>query len=141
VLLSNKQFRDFVVEVKVRQVDGPVEAAYGLFFRRQNHENTYRFTIKGDQEFEIGKEEDGKWQYFQGYEDPIASSCINAKEGWNHLVVRCEGSRITAWVNGCKVAETRDTALSSGRLGVLLGAESGNSATAYFDDFKVWVID
>lgn len=70
------------------------------------------------------------------------AACQKAvKEGWNNLVIRCEGPRIQIWVNGVQTVDYTETAAEIPRSGkIALQIHGGEPALASYRGVRIKVL-
>lgn len=120
------------VSVNVRQVSGPTNWSYGIFFRQQDKDNGYAFMITSN----------GKWVFVR---------CLNAdcttpvyftandviKPGLdttNTIEVRATGPHFVFFVNGTQVGSYDDTALAFGKVSLFA---AGTAIDCAFTDLVI----
>ena len=84
-------FDDFILNVDARLVSGLNSNYYGLIFRHKDDDNFYRFLVRGDGYYFIGKRLNGELTQVQGW---TSASSIKEGTGSNHLMVFCNSSQI-----------------------------------------------
>ncbi|HEX5546291.1 MAG TPA: hypothetical protein VFX24_02720, partial [Ktedonobacterales bacterium] len=102
------------VSVNVRQVSGPTNWPYGLFFRQQDKDNDYAFMITSN----------GEWVFLKCLNadctTPVyftANSAIKpGLDTTNTIEVRATGPHFVFFVNGTQVGSYDDTALTFGKV-------------------------
>ena len=65
----------------------------------------------------------------------LSSSNINKGLAVNHLRADCIGDTLTFYVNGFQVAQTQDSSLVSGDVGMLAGTFNTTGVDVVFDNF------
>jgi len=107
-------FSDFTCEVKVRKIGGSNDGGYYLMFRFLDSENTYLFGLRGDGHYSIWKVAGGDAFPLQEW---TGSSYLNQENTVNYLQVRCEGSKISVYVNNYCLASVNDNTFRQGKIG------------------------
>jgi hypothetical protein len=129
---------DVEVEVIARQISGPANdnTGYGVMCRLKANEdgeiiNGYSLLISGDGYYAITKWSNGESSELV---DWATSDEINTGTGVNTLRVRCEGERLTLYVNGNMVAEALDSSFTQGDLALAGVSFEDGEAEFRFDD-------
>ena len=120
------------VTVNVRQVSGPTNWSYGLFFRQQDKDNDYAFMINSS----------GEWVFVRCVNadctTPVYFTANDAiKPGLdttNTIEVRATGPHFVFFVNGTQVGSYDDTALTFGRVSLFA---SGTAIDCAFTDLVI----
>ncbi len=129
-----KNFGDVRVEADVTRLNGPDENRMGLICRYQSG-NYYFFIISSDGFYGIGKFIGGT-TLLLGQEEMQASDMIQM-DASNHLRADCVGKTLTLYINYNEVASISDKDLSTGDVGLLVGAFSQAGVDVLFDHFVV----
>ena len=120
------------VSVNVRQVSGPTNWSYGLFFRQQDKDNDYAFMINSS----------GDWVFLRCLNadctTPVYFTANDAiKPGLNTtntIELRATGPHFVFFVNGKQVGSYDDTALTFGRVSLFA---SGTAIDCAFTDLVI----
>ena len=99
-------------------------------FRFLDSENTYLFGLRGDGHYSIWKVAGGDAFPLQEW---TGSSYLNQENTVNHLQIRCEGSKISVYVNNYCLASVNDNTFRQGKIGFFV---SSGMHVAY-DDIMV----
>ncbi len=127
---------DFLAEVDVARVAGPLDGEYGLIFRSLNDDNFYFYAINSNGHYSLWKQVDGAWVNLIDWTE---SDALNSgADTLNRLGVLAEGDQITLIANSVGLQQVTDSSFSEGQIGVAAGtfAESGLEIT--FDNFALW---
>jgi hypothetical protein len=120
------------ISVNVRQVSGPTNWSYGLFFRQQDIDNHYAFMITSN----------GEWVFVRcvaaDCTTPVyftANSAIKpGLDTTNTIEVRATGPHFVFFVNGKQVGSYDDTALTFGKVSVIA---TGKAIDCAFTDLVI----
>jgi len=111
-LLTKAKYEDFVLKVTYR-VEWPCNS--GIWFRYQSEKQAYQADI-----LEYKKPECYSGSLYCPGKMFITmntdKSLVN-RQGWNTMVVRCEGNHLRIWLNDRQVADVRDDTSDSGHIG------------------------
>lgn len=129
-------FVDVNLEVEAKKIGGPDNNNYGLLCRYQDMGNFYFLIVSSDGYYGIGKVENGRQSLIEP-DQMHPSWTIRKGTGRNHLRAVCDGSRLTLWVNGEKVAETEDPTFSEGDIGLIAGSFEEPGVDIVFDNLVV----
>lgn len=122
---------DFTLEVKLRQVSGDVDNAFGVFFFSKNTEKNYNFEIKSSGYFRTGN----KIQNDYDEKDYKPTSYINPKPQYNILTVEKKDNYIYYYINNNLV----NVKNFEGLLGDNWGFVVRNFIKIEVDYFKLWI--
>jgi len=131
----NRNFRDARIEVDAGKLGGPDSNRIGLICRDDGASH-YFFVIGSDGYYGLGVFTGGKAALL-GQAAMQPSDAITQGTAVNHLRLDCDGSTLSGYVNGVKVAQVQDATLSNGEVGVLAGAFDEPGADIVFDNFVV----
>jgi hypothetical protein len=131
----NKNFSDVRLEVDTGKLAGPDENRIGLLCRF-NGKDYYFFIITSDGFYGIGLFKDGQ-AVLLGQSEMLSSSNINKGLAINHLRADCAGQTLTFYINGFQVAQTQDSTLASGDIGLIAGTFATPGVDIIFDNFVV----
>lgn len=123
---------DATLAVLAQQIDGSLDAFYGLVMRRTDRNNYYEFEVNSK----------GKWRFAKlvngNYEDIISSKADKAinpgLHALNFLQVRMNGAQFTFSINGIQIGTAADSSFSKGSCGIRSG---GDGVEAAFNNFLV----
>jgi len=136
--VAYQDFDDVVIEVDASQVSaGPEDNnAYGVVCRDQGESNNngYYMHISGDGYYAIHVATDGE---FEALVDWTESSSIRQGNATNHIRVICDGSTLTLFVNGRKLAEAEDSTYASGDVALTATSFEDAPTEVHFDDLVV----
>jgi hypothetical protein len=127
-LVSDTQFKDVDISVRLRAVEGELDQGGGVVWRARDKDNYYiaRYNPLEDN-FRVYKVEKGKRSQF-------ASAKTPGDKQWHTLRVTMTGHHITCYLDGTKHLEADDATFpDAGRIGLWSKAD----ARSYFDDLTV----
>lgn len=124
---------DFYVAVSAKRYSGPESIEYGLTFRRADPDNFYSFTISDEQKYQVYAQAKDKWYPLIGV---TKDKSIRPGES-NRIAVKCEGPKITFFINGVQVAEVEDIRFRKGTVALTLSISQGDIGIIEFDDFEL----
>ncbi|MGC9399623.1 MAG: hypothetical protein ACP5HM_10870 [Anaerolineae bacterium] len=129
-------YRDVSLEATIRS-EGAVDNHYGLICRA-GEQGFYYFAVSADGYYAIFRHhEDGTLQPLNE-RAMVRSPLIHTGGASNRLLAVCEGTTLTLYVNGERVAQVEDATLQKGDVGMAAGTARGASTTlVWFDDLKV----
>jgi hypothetical protein len=132
VLVYNKEtFKDFTLETRFKILSGVAEQMAGVVFRYQNPSNFYviRVSVLGHNlRF---------YKVVNGIRGNLIGPSLNISPGvWHSLAVRCEGNRVTCWLdNGLVMPPLQDDTFDSGKIGFWTMSDSlthfGDTSISY----------
>ncbi|HRQ38808.1 MAG TPA: hypothetical protein PLD25_12950 [Chloroflexota bacterium] len=136
--LNEAEHSNVEMEVTARQLSSHDNNAYGLMCRADtsNDGDGYYFLVSGDGFYSIRK---GEGDDVVALIDWKESSAINEGQATNKIRAVCAGNYLGLWVNDKFVAETNDTAYTSGYAGLAAAAFDGGDADISFDDLTIKV--
>ena len=136
--LNEAEHSNVEMEVIARQLSSHDNNAYGLMCRADtsNDGDGYYFLVSGDGFYSIRK---GEGDDVVALVDWKESSAINEGQATNKIRAVCAGNYLGLWVNDKFVAETNDTAYTSGYAGLAAAAFDGGDADISFDDLTIKV--
>jgi hypothetical protein len=134
----NTRLGDFVVETDARRVDN-TDDAYGLLFGVSDSGSRYNaLFVDQDGYFLVARYTDGVgWENLTSW---TYSSAINTDQTSNHLMVVRQGSQITVYANGQRLATVSETQLPSAGWQGLIATTWESNADARFDNFRAYWI-
>jgi hypothetical protein len=132
-----RSFKDVVIEVDAKKLDGPDNNDYGVICRYQDVENFYFFTIGSDGYYGISK-------YTKDGDSLLGMSSLGKNtdvilggDATNHIKVTCSGSSLKLEVNGTLLAEAEDADFTSGDIGLIAGSNDTVGVDVLFDNLMV----
>lgn len=132
-------FDDLVIDVDVRQVEGPLDNNFGVFVRYQEDDDLhsyYWFQISADGFYSVDLKWGDEWSGLVGWEP---STAIYTGLGvTNHIRVVCSGDQFSFYANGVHLVDIFDDTLSSGNIGLAAGAFEETGVVVRFDDLRVY---
>jgi len=131
----SKNFSDVRIEVDAGKLAGPDENRIGVLCRF-NGKDYYFFIITSDGFYGLGLFKDGQ-AILLGQSEMLSSANINQGLAINHLRGDCVGNTLTFFVNGVQIAQTQDSTLTSGDVGVIAGTFATSGVDIIFDNFVV----
>jgi hypothetical protein len=130
-----KNFTDVRIEVDTAKIGGPDSNRAGIVCRVTG-EQFYFFVITSDGFFAIGRT-NGTQSTLLGQTEMAQSANIKTGLAINHLRADCVGRTLSFYVNGFLVAQTNDSTLTSGDVGLVAGAFTDGAVDIIFDQFIV----
>jgi hypothetical protein len=134
-LPGDKVFGNFMIEVEASKENGMDRSAYGVFLRRIDKENYYRFKISGLGQYGFEKNLNGKWINIIPWTN---SSAIRTGNATNLIRVECSGDKFAFYVNNEKLRNCTDNSFAAGSIGFEVATFEMGMVLASFDDLKVW---
>jgi len=131
----HKDFADVRLEADEGKLGGADENRAGLICR-YTAAGYYFFMITHDGFYGIGMFKDGQ-TVLLGHNEMQSSAAIHTGVNTNHLRADCVGDTLTFYVNGEQIAQTHDSTLTHGDVGLIAGTFSQPNADFFFDDFVV----
>jgi len=132
----NKNLSDVRIEVYATKSAGPDDNAFGVMCRYQNADNYYYFLISSDGYAGIGARQNGNSKIISA--DKLqATDSIKQGAATNHIRAECDGTTLTMYVNGVRVANARDSGLASGDVGLMVESYDVGGPDILFDNFVV----
>jgi hypothetical protein len=130
--------RDYVLDVDIRQVEGPIDNNYGVLLRYQvgdEDDSFYWFQISSDGFYSVDLHEADQWNTLVDWE---SSDAINQGVGaTNHLQIIASGDRFSMFVNGVFLVDVIDGTLGAGNIGLAAGAFEEPGVVIHFDNVQV----
>jgi hypothetical protein len=132
--LTGHAYKDAVVDVDVRHVQGSVNNWMGVLCRHQDEETYYLLAISADGYYLILSSVEGEVEPLAG---PEYSEVIRQGKAENSLRVRCRGSALSLWVNDeLIVTQATDALTEPGEVALFADAvQRGEIAVVAFDNF------
>jgi hypothetical protein len=107
---------DVDISVTVRQLSGSYSLLYGIVFRSSGKGSYYLFGVDGNGKWTFAKLSNNTSTYLIR---PTANAAINAKlDEPNTLEIKAIGSQFDFYVNGIQVGQSKNTAYSTGLIGL-----------------------
>ena len=131
----HREFRDTRLEVDAGKLGGPDANRIGLICRSDGASH-YFFIVGSDGFYGLGIFTGGKAALL-GQSSMQRSDAITTGTAVNHLRLDCDGSTLSGFVNGVKVASVQDATLAEGEAGILAGTFEEPGADIVFDNFIV----
>jgi hypothetical protein len=134
--VASTSFRDIDITVDATQITaGPEDNNdYGIACRVQNDGSGYYLLISGDGGFAILK------GYEEGYEtlvDWTATDAVRQGNANNSIRAVCDGSTITLYANGKRLATADDTTFSNGDIALTATSYEDVLTEIHFDNIVV----
>jgi hypothetical protein len=129
---------DFAVEVDTRQVEGPLDNNLGLLVRYQDGDNFYWFEISSDGYYSVDLKQAEGWTSLLDWQP--ADAIRQGLDVTNHLKVVCQGDQFLFYVNDTHLVSLTDTSLTSGSIGLAVGAFDQAGVVVHFDNLKVYAL-
>lgn len=126
---------DLYITVKARRTFGSTDGRYGIIFRRVDKDNYYTFRVKDDGHYQFRIRYQGEWDTLIDWTE----TDVLRPGRDNVLTAVAEGPHFTFYINDQFVAEATDDQLDSGKYGVIVGLQEGDTASFEFRDFEVRV--
>lgn len=128
---------DFLLEVEVDHVSGPLENEMGIIFRRGD-DAFYYYRISSDGYYALSRYNNGKW-------DPLVKWTPSAvletgPQSRNLLGVLANGASLTVLANDTPLATVEDRALAGGAFALAAGTGAERGVEVAFDDLYLWQI-
>ena len=135
--LNEQEHDDVVMEVTTNQFSTHLNNAYGLMCRANtsNNGDGYYFLISGDGYYSIAR---GEGENITPLVEWQESSAINQGQASNKLRAVCVADYLALYVNDQFLAETNDSAYSSGYAGFAAAAFEEGNVDIGFDNLTVW---
>lgn len=132
---SVQSWKDFELEVRATQINGPDDNEYGVLARVQEDQSFYAFSVSGDGYVRVARCRDGIWSPLGP--DWMPSEAVHVGTTTNVLRVRVQDGTLEFSVNGVKVAQVMDTTFGDGYIGLYAGSFSQGDVVVAFDDLVV----
>jgi serine/threonine protein kinase len=134
--VANRSFGDLAIEVDAVPISaGPDDNnAYGVVCREQGDGDGYYLNISGDGYYSIYKIVGGKVEALVDWE---ASSAIRRRNATNHIRAVCDGSTLTLFVNGQRLASAEDSTFTQGDIALTATTFEDEMTEIHFDDLVV----
>jgi hypothetical protein len=134
---AGRSFEDVQIEVNAEQISAPANNNndYGVICRLQRDGGGYYGLISGDGFYAILRESGG--DAYDILVDWTESRHIRQGDSQNQLILSCQGSKISLYVNGQMLAETSDSMYTSGDLGFTATSYETEGTEVHFDNVIV----
>lgn len=132
--VSGRSYTDVIVDVDSRLIQKSGDSDFGVICRYQDTDNFYGMEISENGYFAIWKFSAGHYTLLVDWR---ASSYVLKNYHQAHFTAACIGDTLALAVNGEFLAEVRDSAFSSGDVGLVVGTLESGGAAVGFDDFIV----
>jgi hypothetical protein len=132
-------FADLLIEVDVRQVEGPLDNNFGVLVRYledDEQHSYYWFQISADGFYSVDFKLEDEWIPLVGWE---ASTAINTGLGiTNRIRVECSGGQFSFYTNDVHLVDVSDGTIGSGSIGLGAGTFEEPGVVVQFDDLRVY---
>ncbi len=134
--VANVNFKDVAIAVDATQIAAPANDNndYGIVCREQGDGTGYYLLIAGDGSYAIIK---SNRNGFTQLVDWRTSEAIRTGNATNHLQAVCDGSRLTLFVNGQRLATAEDTEFVDGDIALTATSYEAAPTEIHFDDLVV----
>jgi hypothetical protein len=130
-----ESLRDFLLEVEVSHVAGPLDNEMGIVFRR-GESGFYYFKISSDGYYALSRFRSGQWEPLIKW---TASSAVKTgAQARNLLGVLASGASLTLMVNDVVLATISDSAFTTGAFALAAGTYDKGGVEVAFDDLNIW---
>jgi hypothetical protein len=130
---------DLVIEVDVRQVEGPLDNNFGVFVRYLEGDDRYSyywFQISADGFYSVDLRNEGEWITLVGWE---ASPAVYTGLGvTNHIRLECWGGQFHFYSNDVHLVDIFDGTIGRGNIGLAAGTFEEPGVVVQFDDVRVY---
>lgn len=133
--IRDDTYTDVILETSAQRLSGTQDGYYGVVCRHMDSDNYYGLVIGSDGAYGILKMMDGKIDFLV---EGIAPDGVIQAGDVNLVRAECIGENLTLYANNQKLAETQDSDLESGAIGMLAGTRSTPGFEAIFKTFKVY---
>jgi len=128
-------FSDVIIEVEGTKLGGPDLNDFGLLCRADDN-NWYSFILSSNGNYAIGKRRELEQTNLSSGSIPNANTLLK-NPGPNLLRAECVGAKLAFYLNGEKLAEVEDDALTVGAVGLIAGTFDEPETDILFDNFVV----
>lgn len=127
-----KNLTDLSVTVDAQRMSGPLDAGYGLVFRRDANNNFYLFEIRDTKQYSVWVYQ-GQWSTLVDWTnvDSIQPGLVNS------LNATAQGPHLTFSINGQQVGALDNSQVGNGTAGVALDLDANLQAVFQFSNFVV----
>jgi hypothetical protein len=129
-------FSNVHLETDSIKVIGSEDDIYGLVCRAIDDSNFYFFIISSDGYYGIGKMINGV-QSLINMPGMLPSEVISQGLAANHLRADCISEHLDFFVNGKKLISVKDSDLTTGDVGLIIGTLQSSENVVLFDNFSV----
>ena len=130
---------DLLIEVDVRQVEGPLDNNFGVLVRyieNDEQHSYYWFQISGDGFYSVDFRLEDEWIPLVKWE---ASPAIYTGLGvTNRIGVVCSGGQFSFYVNDDHLVDVSDGTIGRGSIGLAAGTFEESGVVVQFDDLRVY---
>ena len=130
---------DMVIEVDVRQVEGPLDNNFGILLRYLEDDDLrsyYWFQISGDGYYSVDRRQEGDWVSLEGWE---ASDAIETGLGvTNHIRIDCLGGKFSFYNNDVHLVDIFDETIERGNIGLAAGTFDESGIVVQFDNLRIY---
>ena len=132
-------FADLLIEVDVRQVEGPLDNNFGVLVRyleNDEQHSYYWFQISGDGFYSVDFRLEDEWIPLVDWE---ASPAIYTGLGvTNRIGVVCSGGQFSFYTNDVHLVDVSDGTIGRGSIGLAAGTFEESGVVVQFDDLRVY---
>lgn len=134
--VANRSFNDVVIEVDATQVraDPSNNNDYGVVCREQGNGEGYHLLISGDGYYAIARAQDNEFVWLVDFTE---SDAIQQGNATNRIRGICDGSTLTLFVNGERLATAKDSTFTSGDIALTATSYEDVPAEIHFDNLVV----
>ncbi len=134
--VANRSFDNVIIDVDATQISaGPdSDNAYGIVCREQGNGDGYYLRVSGDGYYSIAK---AMGEEFEALVEWAESDAIRQGNASNHIRAICDGSTLTLFVNGQRLATAEDSAFASGDIALTATTYEADSSEVHFDNLVV----
>ena len=129
---------DMVIEVDVRQVEGPLDNNFGILLRYLEDDDLrsyYWFQISGDGYYSVDRRQQNEWISLEGWE---ASDAIESGLGViNHIRIDCSGGQFSFYSNDVHLVDIFDETIDRGSIGLAAGTFDESGIVIQFDNLRI----
>jgi hypothetical protein len=134
LFLAGTQIGDLDLALDVTQVEGPLEAEYGLRFRQPGPENYLMLSISSGGYYRLLRVAEGEFRSLTPWTfEPRIKTGLGAT---NRLRVAAEGAQVRAWINDHQVLTFEDTNPQPGQLGLGVTTFGQGGVAVRFDTLE-----
>ena len=134
--IAYQSFENLVIEVDTTQIlAGPEnDNDYGVICRAQETGEGYHLLISGDGYYAISKAQDGEFDWLVDWTE---SDAIRQGNATNHIQVICDGTTLTLFVNGQRLATAADDTFTRGDVALTATSYEDAPTEIHFDNLTV----
>ena len=137
--LSDRRLLNFLAEVDISHVAGPLNAEYGILFHYRDGDNFYLYAISGLGTYSLWQKAGGQWTSLIPWtETELVETGAGAS---NRLGVLVRQGVISLLVNDQLLAERTEEMPSAGIVGLVAGAFDEANVEIAFDNFHLWRLE